>query len=41
VKGEVIDRIVQGKIADTRILMDNLGLMQKLGVVPAPQQSKS
>ncbi len=39
VKGVVIDRIVQGKIADTRILMDNLGLMQQLGVVPAPQQA--
>jgi steroid delta-isomerase-like uncharacterized protein len=36
VKGVVIDRIAQGKIADTRILMDNLGLMQQLGAVPAP-----
>jgi hypothetical protein len=41
VKGEVIARIVQGKIADTRILMNNLRLMQQLGVVPAPQQSES
>ena len=38
VKGVVIDRIVEGKIADTRILMDNLGLMQQLGAIPAPQQ---
>jgi steroid delta-isomerase-like uncharacterized protein len=36
VKGVVIDRIAQGEIADTRILMDNLGLMQQLGAVPAP-----
>ncbi len=38
VKGVVIDRFADGKIADTRILMDNLGLMQQLGVVPSPQQ---
>jgi predicted ester cyclase len=38
VKGVVIDRFADGKIADTRILMDNLGLMQQLGVVPTPQQ---
>ena len=36
VKGVVIDRIAQGRIADTRILMDNLGLMQQLGAIPAP-----
>jgi steroid delta-isomerase-like uncharacterized protein len=39
VKGVVIDRFADGKIADTRILMDNLGLMQQLGVVPTPQQA--
>jgi predicted ester cyclase len=38
VKGVVIDRFADGKIADTRIQMDNLGLMQQLGVVPTPQQ---
>jgi steroid delta-isomerase-like uncharacterized protein len=41
VKGVVIDHIAQGRIADTRILMDNLGLMQQLGVVPAPEQAKA
>lgn len=40
VKGVVIDRIVEGRIADTRILMDNLGLMQQLGAIPAPQQAE-
>lgn len=40
VKGVVIDRIIEGKIADTRILMDNLGLMQQLGVIPSPEQSE-
>jgi steroid delta-isomerase-like uncharacterized protein len=35
VKGVVIDRLVAGKMADSRILMDNLGMMQQLGAVPA------
>lgn len=34
--GMVIDRLADGKIKDTRILMDTLGLMIQLGVVPAP-----
>ena len=34
VKGVVIDRLAEGKMADSRILMDTLGLMQQLGVVP-------
>ncbi len=41
VKGVVIDRIVEGRIADTRILMDNLGLMQQLGAIPAPPQPEA
>jgi steroid delta-isomerase-like uncharacterized protein len=36
VKGVVIDRLVDGKMADSRILMDSLGLMQQLGVLPMP-----
>jgi steroid delta-isomerase-like uncharacterized protein len=36
VKGTVIDRLEAGKMADSRILMDTLGLMQQLGVLPAP-----
>jgi len=36
VKGVVIDRVVGGKMIDSRILMDNLGMMQQLGVIPAP-----
>jgi steroid delta-isomerase-like uncharacterized protein len=36
VKGVVIDRVVSGKMTDSRILMDTLGLMQQLGAVPAP-----
>jgi steroid delta-isomerase-like uncharacterized protein len=35
--GTVIDRLVDGRIKETRILMDTLGLMMQLGVVPAPQ----
>jgi steroid delta-isomerase-like uncharacterized protein len=36
VKGVVIDRLESGKMADSRILMDTLGMMQQLGVFPAP-----
>jgi hypothetical protein len=36
VKGVVIDRLPGGKMADSRILMDSLGMMQQLGVVPTP-----
>ncbi len=34
--GMVIDRLERGKIKDTRILMDMLGLMVQLGVLPPP-----
>ena len=34
--GVVIDRLEGGKIRDTRIIMDTLGLMMQLGVVPPP-----
>jgi steroid delta-isomerase-like uncharacterized protein len=36
VKGVVIDRLEDGKMADSRILIDTMGLMQQLGVIPAP-----
>ena len=35
VKGVVIDRVVGGRMTDSRILMDSLGMMQQLGVIPA------
>ena len=34
--GMVIDRLEGGRIRDTRIIMDTLGLMMQLGVVPPP-----
>lgn len=34
--GMVIDRLEGGKIKDTRIIMDTLGLMMQLGVVQPP-----
>jgi steroid delta-isomerase-like uncharacterized protein len=34
--GMVIDRVQNGKIKDTRILMDTLGLMMQMGVIPPP-----
>lgn len=36
VKGVVIDRLENARMADSRILMDTMGLMQQLGVIPAP-----
>ena len=35
VKGVVIDRLEDGRMADSRILMDTFGLMQQLGVISA------
>lgn len=32
--GMVIDRLVDGRIKETRILMDTLGLMMQLGAIP-------
>lgn len=37
--GMVIDRLVDEKIKDTRILMDTLGLMMQLGAVPPPAKN--
>jgi len=34
--GLVIDRLEDGRIKETRILMDILGMMGQLGVLPAP-----
>jgi steroid delta-isomerase-like uncharacterized protein len=35
VKGVVIDELVGGKMSRSRILMDSLGMMQQLGVIPS------
>lgn len=35
--GIVIDRLQNGKIKDTRIIMDTLGMMMQMGVIPPPQ----
>lgn len=37
VKGVVIDRVVDGQMQDSRILMDSLGLMYQLGVINPPR----
>ena len=39
VKGVVIDRLSGGKMVDSRILMDSLGMMQQLGAIPIPANS--
>lgn len=35
--GMVVDRFENGKIKDTRIIMDSLGMMMQLGVIPPPK----
>jgi steroid delta-isomerase-like uncharacterized protein len=35
--GMVVDRLQAGRIKDTRIIMDALGLMMQLGVFPRPK----
>ena len=37
--GMVIDRLVDGRIKETRIIMDALGLMMQLGVFPPPRSA--
>ncbi len=37
--GMVIDRLENGRIKDTRIIMDTLGLMTQLGALPSPSTS--
>jgi steroid delta-isomerase-like uncharacterized protein len=34
--GMVVDRFVDGRIKETRIIMDTLGLMMQLGAIPPP-----
>jgi steroid delta-isomerase-like uncharacterized protein len=34
VKGMVVDRVVAGKMEESRILMDGLSMMRQLGVIP-------
>lgn len=36
VKGVVIDRLVNGRMTNSRILMDTFGMMMQLGVIPPP-----
>jgi steroid delta-isomerase-like uncharacterized protein len=35
--GMVIDRLEEGRIKDTRIIMDTLGLLTQMGVFPPPE----
>ncbi len=37
--GMVIDRLEDGRIKDTRIIMDTFGLLGQLGVLPSPATS--
>jgi steroid delta-isomerase-like uncharacterized protein len=40
VPGMVLDRLVAGRMAESRILMNTMALMQQLGVIPAPDPAK-
>jgi steroid delta-isomerase-like uncharacterized protein len=40
VPGSVFYRIVEGKIVEFRGQLDMMGMMQQLGVIPAPQQAE-
>jgi hypothetical protein len=37
VKGVVIDYVKGGMMAESRILMDSLGLLQQIGAIPTTQ----
>ena len=37
-EGIVIDRIANGKLAETWLQADSLGMMQQLGLIPAPAE---
>ena len=41
VEGVVINRISRGRITETWVIWDALGLMQQLGVVPALEKAKA
>ena len=41
VEGVVINRISRGRIAESWVMWDALGLMQQLGVVPALEKAKA
>jgi steroid delta-isomerase-like uncharacterized protein len=38
--GMVLDRISGGKLVESRILMDNVSMLQQLGAIPEPGQSE-
>jgi steroid delta-isomerase-like uncharacterized protein len=40
VAGMVLDRVIEGKMAESRILMNTMALMQQLGVIPSPDPAK-
>jgi steroid delta-isomerase-like uncharacterized protein len=39
VPGMVLDRVVGGRMAESRILMNSMAMMQQLGVIPAPPET--
>jgi hypothetical protein len=40
VEAWTIDRFRDGKLAESRIIMDVMGLMRQLGVVPGPASAQ-
>ena len=41
VTGIELDHVVDGKIQQTNVIYDAMGMMQQLGVIPAPEQDGS
>jgi predicted ester cyclase len=37
----IVDQIANGKIVETWRLFDQMGMMQQLGVIPAPEQTSA
>jgi hypothetical protein len=35
-----LDRISDGKLVESHLLMDNVGMLQQMGVMPPPEQSE-
>jgi steroid delta-isomerase-like uncharacterized protein len=38
--GMALDRIADGKLVESRIIMDQVGMLQQMGVMPPPEQSE-
>jgi hypothetical protein len=35
-----LDRMADAKVVESRIILDNMGMLQQMGVMPPPEQSE-